>query len=122
MRAAPLAGLTGANAADFQSRRLSAGKYAVSAMKNLDRAGVDPEVLSLADRISAWYSEGVKICERGKFLLEKADSRTRKGPEGKQWQDSDKAHQEAVSTINASGEQVRTRVQSKFGVTFPALK
>lgn len=122
MRAPPAAGIAAGNAADFQRRRIAAGQYAETTLAALDRTRVDTDVVALCERIRQWYAEGVTICERGKFLLEKADASTRKGPQGREWQEADKAHQERVNSLNHDGEQVRRQMESRYRVAFPPLK
>lgn len=122
MRAAPADGITNSNAVDFIDRRIAAGAFAAEGLKTLPTTGVDAEAISLSGKLAAWYLKGVDICKKGKYLLEKADAKTRKGPQGKEWQKQDKEHQQSVAALNAQGEQVRTRLAAKYRLTFPALK
>lgn len=122
MRAAPTGGITNSNAVDFVDRRIAAGTFAAESLKSIPSAGVDTEALALSGKLAAWYLKGVEICKKGKYLLEKADMKTRKGPQGKEWQKQDKEHQQSVVGLNTQGEQVRTRLAAKYRLEFPALK
>lgn len=122
MRAAPTEGISNSNAVDFTDRRIAAGTFAAESLKTLPSAGVDSDAIALSGKLAAWYLKGVEICKKGKYLLEKADVKTRKGPQGKEWQKQDKEHQQSVAGLNAQGEQVRTRLAAKYRLTFPPLK
>jgi hypothetical protein len=122
MRAAPTDGITNSNAVEFIDRRIAAGTFAAEGLKTLPSTGVDAEAIALSGKLAAWYLKGVEICKKGKFLLEKADAKTRKGPQGKEWQKQDKEHQQSVAALNAQGEQARTRLAAKYRLTFPPLK
>lgn len=122
MRAPPSEGLSASNAGDFTDRRIAAGEFAASGIRTLPKAAVDADLLAFAEKLAAWYSKGVEINKKGKFLLEKADAKTRKGPQGKEWQKQDKEHQQSVGALNAQGEQLRTKLAARHRLTFPPLK
>ena len=120
MRAAPTK-LTSGNAGSFLTARIKASDYAVRGIRRLDRGGVDPGVLRLADELMAWYQEGVTINQQASQLFTRADVATRKGAPGKSWQQAESHHRQHVVKINGRAKGLRSQMKQKYGLAFPPL-
>lgn len=120
MRTAP-ANLTAASAAGFVSSRIQAGKFASTAIEQLNQNGVDADALSLGKELAAWYRDEISLNERAKSLLGSTDVAARKGSAGNTWRSGEEQHRLKCEAINRRGEELRTRFSRKYGLTFPAL-
>lgn len=120
LRAAPLGGITAANASGFLDARIGASKYAVDALRQLDPRGVDERVVDLGGQLANWYSDGRKVAESGKALLTRG-SVQRQGSAGRQYQAAERDHAERVNALNAAGAQVRLDMARKYDLDFPPL-
>lgn len=122
MRTAPAAGINQTNAGDFINRRGQAGNYAAGAFRDLDTTGVDPAVVRLSQDIANWYAAGARLNDTAGYLLNRASANTRRGQTGKNWADSEKAHNANVQEINRRGDQLRAELSQKYGLAFPDLR
>lgn len=120
MRTAP-ANLTAANAGGFMEARIQAGRFAASAIAELDGTSVDPDALALGRDLVAWYQEEAALAERANSLLGSNDVAARKGSAGNAWKSSEEQHGKKVDEINRRGATLRTRLSGKYGLAFPAL-
>ena len=118
---APPPNITAANASAFLSSRTAAAKYAGQAILNLDARGVDKELLLHAKDLAEWYQAEEKLSARGSFLLEKADTKTRKGAGGKQWKSGEEEHRQKCAELNQHGVELKTAFSKKYELEFPPL-
>jgi len=121
MRSAPDSGLSAANAGDFLSRRVEAGRFASSEIRRLDKSAVDPSVTRLGSQLAVWYDDNVKVAQAGGNLLG-ADAASRQGQAGKHYQADERSLQRDVTTINREAEQIRRKMSQKYGLDFPQLQ
>jgi hypothetical protein len=121
MRAAPPQ-INAGNALSFVNGETSAYQYAVDAIRKLNRDAVDPDVISLAREIVAWYRQGITNSQIAQSLLQSSDVASRQGQPGQDWQTAEKQHREQCSQINCHGEQLRESLSRKYGITFPKLQ
>ena len=120
MRAPPTS-ISAANAGTFLTSRTSAAKYAAKGITALDARGVDPELLSHAGDLAGWYRDETKLSERGSFLLEKADVKTRKGTGGNQWKSDEEQHRQKCDELNQRGKLLQEKFAKKYRLEFPPL-
>jgi hypothetical protein len=121
LRAAPPQ-ITAGNALSFVSGETSAYQYAADAIRKLNREGVDPDVISLAREIVGWYRQGIANSHAAESLLQSADTASRQGQPGQDWQTAEKQHREQCLQINRHGEQLRESLSRKYGLAFPKLQ
>lgn len=121
MRSVPTGGVSANNAADFLDRRIASGEFATQALRKLDTTSVDRHAIQLLGKLIDWYADGVKVCKKGRKLLD-ADPKTRRGPKGKAWQKAEKKHNGEVQEVNALGARVRDKLSKKYGLDFPPLQ
>lgn len=118
---APPSSITAANAGAFLKSRSSAARYAADALSKLGSRGVDGELVAHAAALAAWYRDELKVSDRGSFLLEKADVKTRKGAGGNQWKGSEEQHRKQCDELNARGAALRTKLAKKYQLDFPPM-
>ncbi|MCA9075035.1 MAG: hypothetical protein KDA93_08385 [Planctomycetaceae bacterium] len=121
MRAAPVGGVTAANAGGFLDARLQAAEFAVTNIRELETAGVDTKVTALGEDLAKWYEAGHDVAEQGLHLMTKATPEERQGAPGRKYQAAEKALSKQVNEINTDGERVRRAMSEKYGVEFPPL-
>lgn len=122
MRRVPQGGLTISNAGDFLRRRGQANEFAATKIRQLSTAMVDPDVVGIATDIAAWYDRGNQLNDTGSFLLNRADSASRRGQPGQSWQEGEKQQRASVAEINRRGDEIRQRMIRKYGLSFPNLR
>jgi hypothetical protein len=114
--------LTVANAGSFVSGRTQAFEYAASAIRKLHAAGVDADVVALAQDLAQWYDEGIANSRQAESLLQSSDIASRQGAPGQLWQTAERQHRDRCLEINQHGAQLQQSLSRKYGVTFPALE
>jgi hypothetical protein len=111
-----------ANAGSFVSGRTQAFEYAASAIRKLNAAGIDAEVVALAQDLAQWYDEGIANSRQAESLLQSSDIASRQGTPGKSWQTTERHHRDRCLEINQHGAQLQQSLSRKYGVTFPSLQ
>jgi hypothetical protein len=121
MRAAPPK-LTAGNALSFVTGQSDAYTYAAGAIRGLDPAGVDPQVLDLSRELALWYDQGAINSREAGSLLQSNDVAARQGRPGKTWKTSFEDHRRQCLEINQRGERLRGELSRKYGLAFPKLQ
>jgi hypothetical protein len=121
MRAAPPK-LTAGNALSFVTGQSDAYTYAAGAIRGLDPAGVDPQVLDLSRALALWYDQGAVNSREAGSLLQSNDVAARQGQPGKNWKTSFEDHRKQCLEINQRGERLRDELSRRYGLAFPKLK
>ena len=118
----PPAQLSKANADSFLTARIRAGQYAARAMEQLDRRGVDRDVVAQARAIAVWYSQEVAIAQRGRELM---GGRVGSAPASRRdteaYKQEEKAHARRVDEINERSRTLQLEMTRRYGIEFPEL-
>lgn len=114
--------LTANSAGGFLAGRSQAFEYAAAAIRKLNAAGVDPEVVALADELAKWYDEGLANSRQAGSLLQSTDLGSRQGPPGQSWQAAERQHRERCLELNQIGAQLQQSLSRKYALQFPPLQ
>jgi len=121
MRSAPPQ-LTASNAAGFLTGRSQAFEYAAGAIRKLNIAGVDTEVVALAGELAKWYDEGSANSRNAGSLLQSTDLAARRGAPGQSWQAAERHHRDRCLELNQMGAQLQQSLARRYGLQFPPLQ
>jgi hypothetical protein len=121
MRSAPPK-LTAGNALSFVTGQSDAYTYAAGAIRGLDAADVDPQVLSLSQELALWYDQGAVNSREAGSLLQSNDVAARQGQPGKTWKTSLEEHRKRCLEINQQAERLRGELSRKYRLAFPKLQ
>ncbi len=121
MRSAPPQ-LIAANAGSFVSGRTQAFEYAAGAIRKLNAAGVDADVVALSGDLTQWYDQGLANSRQAESLLQSTDVDSRQGTPGQSWQAAERQHRNRCLEINQHGAQLQQSLSRKYGLRFPPLQ